>query len=369
MLNIRTKVLRDCAGSERNFERPSLRRSPAFLCLSAFLLVASQLSVNTAIGNPLDSDANRHDPGPPRNLAPPGVKSKLVIVGSGMPNPTPYRLGPASAVVVNDTPYLFDAGEGVWRGLAKAASFHGGEIARAFQIDKLNRLFITHMHPDHTVGIPALGMLSWYLGRTVPIDIYGPKGIARRVDLILEAWRDTIEMDRANDYDATPNDWNLQGWKLRGIDLAVAQSDVVYEDSNVKVEAFNHTHFVIEYNYAYRVTTKDRVFVIGGDGVGDDRLIAAAMNADVFVMEVSTEDDLINAPWGGNTLEEKSQFIWRFHTKPRDLARIATAANVKTLVLYHVQNYSDPYDGDAVLKEVRQFYSGDVVQARDGDIF
>jgi ribonuclease BN (tRNA processing enzyme) len=109
--------------------------------------------------------------------------------------------------------------------------------------------------------------------------------------------------------------------------------------------------------------------VIGGDGVGDDRLIAAAMNADVFVMEVSTEDDLTNAPWGGKTLEEKSQFIWRFHTKPRDLARIATAANVKTLVLYHVQNYSDPYDVDAVLKEVRQFYSGDVVQARDGDIF
>jgi ribonuclease BN (tRNA processing enzyme) len=55
--------------------------------------------------------------------------------------------------------------------------------------------------------------------------------------------------------------------------------------------------------------------------------------------------------------------------KPRDLARIASVAKVRMLVLYHVQNYSDPYDPDAVLKEVREFYQGPVVQARDGDIF
>ena len=70
----------------------------------------------------------------------------------------------------------------------------------------------------------------------------------------------------------------------------------------------------------------------------------------------------------GKTVEEKGQLIWQYHIKPRDLARIAAAAKVKLLVLYHVQNYSDPCDPDAVLKEVREYYRGTPVQARDGNI-
>jgi ribonuclease BN (tRNA processing enzyme) len=332
------------------------------LAMAVFLCGSSGLQV--VLADVMENYENRYDPGPPRNLAPPGVTSPLVILGSGNPVPNPYRFGPASAVVVNGTPYLFDAGEGVWRGLAKAATTHGGAIARAFQMDNLTRLFITHMHPDHTVGIPTLILESWYLMRTVPMDIYGPVGIERRVDAILDAWKDTIELDLATDPTAPPN-----GWKAQGHDFAIDTSGVVYQDENVKVEAFQHKHWELPYNYAYRITAPDRVLVIGGDGADDDRLIAAAQGADVFVMEVCTEAYLGNAPWGGESLEQKQQVIWQYHIKPRDLARIATAAKVKTLVLYHVQNYSDPYDPEAVLKEVREYYDGTVVQARDGDIF
>ncbi|MFO1468196.1 MAG: MBL fold metallo-hydrolase [Steroidobacteraceae bacterium] len=332
------------------------------LAMAVLLLGVSAQQL--VLADVIESYENRHDPGPPRNLAPPAAKSLLVVLGTGNPLPNPYRFGPASAVVVNGKPYLFDAGEGVWRALAKAATFHGGAIAQAFQLDNLAHLFITHMHPDHTVGIPTLILEPWYLNRSVPMDIYGPVGITRRIDAILDAWKDTIELDLSKDPTTTPN-----GWKARGHDFAVAASGVVFQDRNVKVEAFNHKHWELPYNYAYRVTTPDRVLVIGGDGSGDERLIAAAQGADVFVAEVCTEAALSNAPWGGKSLAEKGNLIWQYHMKPRDLARIATAARVKMLVLYHVQNYSDPYDPEAVLKEVREFYQGDVVQARDGDIF
>jgi ribonuclease BN (tRNA processing enzyme) len=332
------------------------------LAMAALLCGASGLQ--PAVAGVTESYENRHDPGPPRNLAPPGVQSRLVMLGTGHPVPNPYRFGPGTAVVVNGKSYLFDAGEGVWRGLAKAATFHGGAVARAFQVDNLTHLFITHMHPDHTIGIPALILQPWYLGRTTSMEVYGPPGITRRVDAILNAWRDTIDRDLAKDPTTTPN-----GWKARGHDFAIDTSGVVYQDENVKVEAFQHKHWELPYNYAYRVTTPDRVLVIGGDGSGDDRLIAAAQGADVFVAEVCTEADLGNAPWGGETVEEKGQLIWQYHIKPRDLARIAAAAKVKMLVLYHVQNYSDPYDPEAVLKEVREYYDGPVVQARDGDLF
>ena len=56
--------------------------------------------------------------------------------------------------------------------------------------------------------------------------------------------------------------------------------------------------------------------------------------------------------------------------KPSELAAIATDANVKLLVLYHEQNYSDPYDPDALIKELRmRGFKGDVVSSRDADVF
>ena len=150
--------------------------------LAVALLLCGMFGLQAAPAQVTESYENRHDPGPPRNLAPPGVRSPLVILGTGNPVPNPHRFGPASAVVVNGKPYLFDAGEGVWRGLAKAATFHGGAIARAFQVDNLTHLFITHMHPDHTIGIPTLILQPWYLNRASPMDIYGPPGITHPPD-------------------------------------------------------------------------------------------------------------------------------------------------------------------------------------------
>ena len=49
------------------------------------------------------------------------ASTKLIILGSGTPNPDPNRTGSAYAIVVNETPYLFDFGSGVIR---SAASFN-----------------------------------------------------------------------------------------------------------------------------------------------------------------------------------------------------------------------------------------------------
>ena len=137
----------------------------------------------------------------------------------------------------------------------------------------------------------------------------------------------------------------------------------------MKVEAVRHHHVDLPFNYAYRFTTPDRVVAIGGDGTGSDGLLEAARGADVLIAEVATEAELINAPWGGDSLAAKEDVIWRYHTKPRRLAEIAREAGVRVLVLYHTQNYSDPFDDEALLREVRQHYEGTVVLGRDGDIF
>jgi ribonuclease BN (tRNA processing enzyme) len=52
--------------------------------------------------------------------------------------------------------------------------------------------FVTHLHPDHTVGYPDLIFTPWTLGRRVPLDVSGPTGIKEMTSHLLEAVGATI---------------------------------------------------------------------------------------------------------------------------------------------------------------------------------
>src|SRR3990170_709406 len=101
------------------------------------------------------------------------ARTRIVLLGTGTPNATPDRWGPATAIVVGDTPYLVDAGVGVVR-RAAAARAKGVEALRA---SNLRRLFVTHLHSDHTLGYPDVIFSGWTLERDVPLEAYGPPGL------------------------------------------------------------------------------------------------------------------------------------------------------------------------------------------------
>ena len=103
------------------------------------------------------------------------TQTQVVLLGTGNPPADPDRSGPATAIVVNGTPYLVDFGAGVVR-RAKSAVVDRG-IA-ALDPVKLRVVFVTHLHSDHTVGYPDLILTPWVLGRRVPLEVYGPSGIA-----------------------------------------------------------------------------------------------------------------------------------------------------------------------------------------------
>src|SRR5262245_47180422 len=85
---------------------------------------------------------------PPKAAAP--SRTQVVLLGTGPPPADPDRSGPATAVVVNDTPYLVDAGAGVVR-RAKSAFVDRG--VTGLDPVKLRVAFFTHLHSDHTVGL------------------------------------------------------------------------------------------------------------------------------------------------------------------------------------------------------------------------
>jgi ribonuclease BN (tRNA processing enzyme) len=114
----------------------------------------------------------------------PASQTQIVLLGTGTPPADPDRSGPATAIVVNGTPYLIDFGAGVVR-RAKAAVAERG--ITALEPTNLRVVFLTHLHSDHTVGYPDLILTPWVLGRRVPLEVYGPTGIKAMTDHILEA--------------------------------------------------------------------------------------------------------------------------------------------------------------------------------------
>src|SRR5437016_8735272 len=88
--------------------------------------------------------------------------TQVVILGTGTPNPDPDRSGPAVAIVAGGKAYLIDAGPGVVRRASAASRLHQIDGLKA---DRLDIVFITHLHSDHTVGLPDLIHTGWVAGR------------------------------------------------------------------------------------------------------------------------------------------------------------------------------------------------------------
>src|SRR5512142_1060068 len=100
--------------------------------------------------------------------AAPMESAKVVLLGTGTPIPDPTSSGPAVAVLVNDQAYLFDAGPGVVRQAQAAA-----EKLRLPALDPANltRLFVTHLHSDHTLGYADVMLTPWLAGRAGPLEV------------------------------------------------------------------------------------------------------------------------------------------------------------------------------------------------------
>src|SRR5690349_7549898 len=115
------------------------------------------------------------------------MPTQIVMLGTGNPRPDPERSGPATAIVVNGTPYLIDFGPGVVRRIT--AAYQKGVAAFGYGGVNIKTAFLTHLHSDHTAGYPDLILTPWVMGRKAPLSVYGPKGITAMTSHVLEAWR------------------------------------------------------------------------------------------------------------------------------------------------------------------------------------
>ena len=282
-------------------------------------------------------------------LAAQSSRTRIVMLGTGTPIPDPDRQGPSLVIVVDSTSYFFDAGTGVVRRAAAAAR----SGIPGLRLPQLERVFVTHLHSDHTLGLPDLLFTPWIQGRRVPLEVYGPPGIKRMVDDILGAWAEDIH-ERL----ATSGGPSANGWKA---DVHEIVAGVVYKDSLVTVRAFSVPHSGWKYAFGYRIDTPDRSIVVSGDTRPSPAIAAACNGCDVLIHEVYSDSGFANIP------KLRQSYHAQAHTSATQLGQIATEAKTKLLILTHFLFIGA--SEERVLAEARSRFSGNVVLPHDLQVF
>ena len=275
-----------------------------------------------------------------------------------MPSADPDRFGPATAIVVNGASYLVDFGPGVVR-RANAAAIE--RSIKALEPKNLKIAFVTHLHSDHTAGYPDLILSPWVLGRSVPLEVYGPKGIKNMTDHILVAFHEDIKI-RTEGLEHESS----EGWKVNAHEV---RAGVIYKDANVTVTAFPTKHGEWPETFGYRFDTADRSVVIAGDTTPVQATIDACHGCDVLIHEAT--------PLAARTKmsPERLEYSKKYHTSSVELAELAAKAKPGLLIVSHTTVGARPgvIPGTITiaqfLNEMKPYYNGQIVVARDLDVF
>ena len=268
--------------------------------------------------------------------------SRVILLGTGTPNAEPDRHGPAAALLVGEQPYLIDAGPGVVRRALQAG----------IAAERLTRAFITHLHSDHTLGLADLIYTPWTLGRTAPLHLYGPPGLAEMVAHLQAAYAADVR-ERLEGLEPA----NKTGWQAVVHEVTLGE---VYVDEQVRVVAIPANHGAWP-AYAYRCETAAGVAVFSGDTAPAPHLATAFADADVLVHEV----------YAAATLARRDP-AWQayhraVHTSAVELGQLAAVAQPGLLLLTH-QLYWGASDAE-LLAEIRLAFDGPVISGRDLDTY
>jgi ribonuclease Z len=264
----------------------------------------------------------------------------VLLLGTGYPRPDPERAGPSTVVIAGDAWFVVDAGRGATMRIA----------ATDLQYAKLRGVFLTHLHSDHTAGLPDLFNTSWQFGRkTVPLELYGPRGTKMLANAMLEFFAEDIHLRRDL----------LEKHPAAGATIRthIVREGVVYDDGKVKITAFAVDHRPIVHAFGYRFESGGRTVVISGDTRPTDNLVRYAKDADVLVLEAYLPEHFarVDTP-------EVAARLTRYHTSAEEAGQLAAKAGVRKLVLTHLI----PGNADETFRErAGRTFKGEIVVGKD----
>ncbi len=274
-------------------------------------------------------------------------QAQVIILGSGTPNAEANRASAGIAVAVDEQPYLFDCGHGIVQRVVQA---HEAGLIN-WDTRDLTRLFVTHLHADHTVGLPDLLFSPWIHGREDKLIAYGPAGLGDMARHILLAYGENIREHRA----AHP--CSEMGYQ---IDAHEVGGGLCYRDARVEVQALPANHGDLA-ALSYKVITAAGTVVISGDTKPVPGFAAWAYGCDLLIHEVYSSSQFAERPpaW--------QRYHARVHTSTSELAALAREVRPRRLLLYHQLFWR--LKPEELVAEVQRGYDGLVISTEDLDLF
>lgn len=155
-------------------------------------------------------------------------KFELTILGSSSAAPTSKRFPTAQLLNVSERLFLIDCGEGAQIQLRRYK----------IRFQRINHIFISHLHGDHYLGLMGLISSLHLLGRRKQLFIYHPKGLREIVDLQLQL---------SNTVFNYPIEW---------VELNTDEPALIYEDSEVSVRTIILNHRIPCCGFLFREKEK-----------------------------------------------------------------------------------------------------------------
>ncbi|MBC7131030.1 ribonuclease Z [Candidatus Bathyarchaeota archaeon] len=290
---------------------------------------------------------------------------QIIFLGTAGSIPTPKRNLPSILIRREGEQIMFDCGEGTQRQMIKAGvGFH-----------RKMKIFITHMHGDHVLGLPGLVQTMALLGRTEKLDIYGPAGIREFMEGISETvqfnltfpleihevreagtickekcyeikalWADHFTPSLAYALVENPRPGKFYPKKAKAI--GVPEGPLWGKLQRGEVVQLPDGR-VIRPEDVLGPPRRGRKIVYTGDTRPFDGLVDFAAEADVLIHDSTLSDEL------AERAKEDG------HSTPSQAAEIAKRAQVKKLVLTHISaRYAD---AEILLAQARSIMENTVV--------
>ncbi len=245
------------------------------------------------------------------------------MLGTGTPISGVEQFGASILVEAGGNSYLFDCGRGC-----------GIRLNQVYGVKAMHRadtLFLTHLHSDHTVGIPEVYLNGWIHGRAEPFRVFGPPRARQLMHGLREAY--------AADIDHRSHELGKFGYssQIGGSDVEVSEvaEGLVLEEDGVKVFAFEVEHGHANPAFGYRIEYNNKIIVISGDTAPAQNLVRHARGADVLIHEVMSPALIraINRRYDNDP--NIVEFLVGVHTTAPDASEIFKQTQPKLAVYYH----------------------------------
>ena len=235
-------------------------------------------------------------------------------------------------------------------------------MQRAYQIQSQTRdfdkLFLTHLHSDHTTGIPDLWITGAIMGRhDEPLKIWGPRGTRSMIANLEKAFAVDLKVRREGE-----QRYNCIRTTGKGIEIEATNVDegFIYEEDGLIVEPFRVNHYDYspdEPSLGYRVKYKDRTVVLSGDTCFCENLMRYARGVDLLIHEVAA------APLDAE-LSNHTRYILSLHTQPEECSKIFSMVNPRLAVYYHIIQCLG-VTLEEIMDRTMRMYNGPIVFGED----